>query len=440
MGGTGVALADPFSVSRVNPASYVGLLHTCFEAGGVVSNRRYETETASSNGRRTDLLGLTIGVPFGRGKWGMALGVNPVSNVGYELTDKGSVSEGAVEYVYSGSGGLNRAFIGAGLMVWQNNDTLNKGGKLSAGANLDYLFGTVEESRKAYYPAGAGYYNTSVTSTVVMRSPMASAGLQYSSDLIGSERAKARVRGHKEKLAARDKREEMDWLNAGKDLKDRKALRVSKREGEALRFRLGLSAELPANLAGHYTQLVNSFVLTATGIEFPFDTAQWIDGEKGSVYMPVLIGLGVSVYNSHWMVTAEHRLRDWTQLRIDVEGFEQRTTYASSTTSALGASYRPAGDFGGGLFARTTYRAGVRWAQDYLVVGGTQLSQIGASFGMSFPLMASSTRSRFNIGVELGERGTTANGLIRERFADVYIGLTLTPDLREQWFRKRRIE
>ncbi|MEO8588927.1 MAG: hypothetical protein ABI432_06150 [Flavobacteriales bacterium] len=440
MGGTGIALADPFSVSRINPASYVGLLHTSFEAGGLVRNVRYDSETVSSNGRRSDLLGLTVGVPFGRGKWGMALGVNPVSHVGYELTDHGSVVDGTVTYQYTGSGGLNRAFIGLGRMVWQSNDTLNKGTKLTVGANLDYLFGTVEESRKAIYPASGGYYNSNVSSTVVMRAPMASAGLQFTSDLISRDRARARVRAHNERLVAKDKRDEMDWLNAGKELKDRKALKLSKREGEALRFRLGVSAELPANLTGHYTQLANSYVLTASGVEYPFDTAHFVDGANGTVFMPVLLGLGVSVYNSHWMVTAEHRRRDWSQLRVDVEGFDQPSTLATSSSSALGASFRPAGDFGGGFFKRTIYRAGVRWAEDYLVVEGTQLSQWGASLGMSLPLMASSTRSRLNIGVELGERGTLANGLIRERYADVYIGLTLTPDLREQWFRKSRIE
>jgi hypothetical protein len=78
--------------------------------------------------------------------------------------------------------------------------------------------------------------------------------------------------------------------------------------------------------------------------------------------------------------------------------------------------------------------------EDYLVVKNTQLDEIGMSFGMSLPVMGSSTRSRLNIGAELGERGSLENGLLRERFADVYIGISITPDLREQWFKKRRIE
>src|SRR5690349_10382915 len=56
MGGVGVALADPFSVSRVNPASYCSLMHTSFEAGGVWRNAHYDTEMVSSKGQRSDLL------------------------------------------------------------------------------------------------------------------------------------------------------------------------------------------------------------------------------------------------------------------------------------------------------------------------------------------------------------------------------------------------
>ena len=52
----------------------------------------------------------------------------------------------------------------------------------------------------------------------------------------------------------------------------------------------------------------------------------------------------------------------------------------------------------------------------------------------------SQTAPRFNIGAELGQRGTTANGALQERFVDVFVGITITPELRENWFRKRRID
>jgi hypothetical protein len=59
---------------------------------------------------------------------------------------------------------------------------------------------------------------------------------------------------------------------------------------------------------------------------------------------------------------------------------------------------------------------------------------------VSLPLMANTTRSRLNIGGEFGERGTLENGLLRERYATLLVGITITPDLREGWFKKRRID
>jgi hypothetical protein len=118
----------------------------------------------------------------------------------------------------------------------------------------------------------------------------------------------------------------------------------------------------------------------------------------------------------------------------------RRNDLADLSQLAFGASYRPAGDIGGSFWERTIYRAGIRYLNDYLVVDGQQLSQIGISFGMSLPVMGSSTRSRLNFGMELGERGERSNGLLRERYADLFVGIAITPDLREQWFKKRRIE
>ena len=82
----------------------------------------------------------------------------------------------------------------------------------------------------------------------------------------------------------------------------------------------------------------------------------------------------------------------------------------------------------------------MRYSNDYRVVHGVQLQEIGMGFGIALPVMANATRSRVNFGVELAERGTADQGLLRERSINVFIGVTITPDVREQWFKKRRLE
>ncbi|MBK7383462.1 MAG: hypothetical protein IPI81_09005 [Flavobacteriales bacterium] len=440
MGGTGVALADPYSVSRVNPASYPHLVHTVFETGLVVRNLRFETSAVESTGRNTRYQGLTLGIPFGRGKWGLAMGLQPTSNVGYTLNEAVTVEGGTTTFQYTGTGGLNRAFFGLGRVIWQRSDSLSRGGRLSVGANFDYLFGTIDNTRKAYYPAGSGYYNSTITSSLVVRSPMGTVGIQYVDDLIGVERAQARMRARIERLQARDRHLENEWLNSGKEPADRKPVRLPKRTPGPLRFRIGLSMELPASLKARNTSVAHNFSLSSTGVEFPRDTAFLIDGAQGRLELPPEIGFGFALFNKHWMVTADLRRRDWSKSEVNVEGYDQRSTLVAGTSYTIGASFRPAGEEGGSFVERTIYRAGVRYMDDYISVKGTPLTQAGVSFGVALPLMGSRTRSRLNLGAEIGQRGTTSDGLLLERYTNIMVGVSITPEFTEPWFRKRRIE
>ena len=216
--------------------------------------------------------------------------------------------------------------------------------------------------------------------------------------------------------------------------------RRTREEDDHWRFIVGAFAELASSLEADNTSLVNSFVLGGTGVEFPRDTVAFVDGASGSVRLPLAYGLGGSIFNEKWLVSLEYRRRDWNSLRVDVEGYQLPEELGASVSYALGAQFRPGGARAKTFLERTLFRAGVLYQEDYLRVQGQQLGKIGTTFGLSLPLLNSSTRSRFNLGVELGERGTMEGDRIRERYADIYIGFTITPDIREVWFRKRRIQ
>ena len=435
MGGVSIGLNDPFSVIHANPASYISLRLPAFETGLVSRALRFELGEASANGNRTEMLGLSLGIPIGRGsflqgasqranRWALALGVHPVSDVGYSISESAPLEGyGDLRFEYSGDGGLTRAFLGAALTLWQNNDTIEKGSRLSIGANLNYLFGHIEETRKAYYPISSNSYNTSVSTSLIVRSPTVNSSIQFSGDLIPLVKVKERL----------DRR----WAAVSET---DSVVQRTRRAAEPLRYSIALAAELPASLAAERTELVNSFVVGSFGVEFPYDTVRFQDGAKGTAELPLMIGAGFSIYNSRWTLALDHRRRDWSQYVVRVDDQELRSELVTHAIYALGASFRPAGNGGGSLFERTTYRAGVRYAQDYRIVVGTQLQEIGMGFGMSLPLMNRTTRSRINFGVEARERGTTEGGLLRERSINFFVGITITPDVREQWFKKRRLE
>ncbi|MBK6343255.1 MAG: hypothetical protein IPF41_11870 [Flavobacteriales bacterium] len=439
LGGLAVTVADPFSVARANPATYSLLHHTSYEMGATIRWTRMTIGDESGRGRSTRLLGFSLGVPFAKGRWGMALGLQPFSTVAYKFEDRQQVDGGTLHNEYTGSGGVNRAYIGFGRALWQRRDSTGLRSKLSAGANFEFLFGTVDATRKAYYPLGSGYYHSSVVSSLVLRAPTGTLGLMQSGQLVTMAGAEKRLKERLAHLAAKDKRDEMDWLNAGRDLAERKPKKAPKLRREALRWRAGVGVDLPAWFTAQHSSLATSFRLSGT-VENPIDTAQRIDGAFGTLSLPFGLAAGFGIENSRWALAAELHHRDWSALRSDVEGYALRTDLVAATTYAIGASFRPAGQQGGSFLKRTTYRAGARYTQDPIALRDQAISQFGMSFGCSLPIAGASTRSRINLAVEHGQRGTTAEGLLSERYTNLHIGITITPDLREQWFKKRRID
>ena len=75
-----------------------------------------------------------------------------------------------------------------------------------------------------------------------------------------------------------------------------------------------------------------------------------------------------------------------------------------------------------------------------VVVNSIPLDETGMSFGVSLPLggfySAANVAgySNLNLGIELGERGVNTDGLVRERFWTIRIGLSLN----DLWFIKRQ--
>lgn len=57
-----------------------------------------------------------------------------------------STGEGDVRYIYTGDGGLNKAFFGLAHAWESKRDSLGNGWRVSAGANYNHLFGQLVES------------------------------------------------------------------------------------------------------------------------------------------------------------------------------------------------------------------------------------------------------------------------------------------------------
>lgn len=83
---------------------------------------------------------------------------------------------------------------------------------------------------------------------------------------------------------------------------------------------------------------------------------------------------------------------------------------------------------------RVVYRAGARYENTGINVRGEDINEFGISFGVGLPV--GRMYSNINLGFELGSRGTTSNGLLKENFFNTFISLSLN----DKWFEKRYID
>lgn len=398
-GGTGLALTEPFSLSYGNPASYAALGRPVFEAGFKAATTRSTNELGRSERNSADLTGFSIGVPFGNGRWGIGLGLTPISDVDYSTSKTVPTADGDVQFNYTGGGGLDRAFFGLGRsLLRQHSDSLgNAGMTLLLGAEFNFLFGSTEQTRDAIYPASDGFSNTRAFSNLVLRAPTASASIMWQGDLT----------------------------------------RKLNKDDDNWRWGIGLSADLPTGVNARYSNFISTFV-PINGTDVFRDSVSFTEGSKGRIDLPVGIGVGIGAQDAHWAITAEYRTRDWSATRVDVPGYALEAGLNPSTTIALGATYQPKDE--GALFRRTVYRAGLRSTEGPVEVRGEVLRTTAATAGISLPLNAVQTNSWLHVGFEVGERGTTSAGLVKEQYATLWLGLTFTPWRGERWFTKPKIQ
>ena len=86
-------------------------------------------------------------------------------------------------------------------------------------------------------------------------------------------------------------------------------------------------------------------------------------------------------------------------------------------------------------FSRVTYRYGAFFEKGNLYINNTNIDKYGIAFGGSFPFQKSNINrlSSRDLGIEIGQRGTLKNNLIRENFLNFTIGINFA----NKWFEKQ---
>ncbi|MCI2229047.1 hypothetical protein MC378_07700 [Polaribacter sp. MSW13] len=381
MGGIGVAFSHYKYLNFTNPAALADLRYTTYSFGMLNNDLTVDNGVAKQNVTSTSLSYGAIAFPIGK-KAGFSVGIQPVSSVGYSLSDPDPDVDPTQITVYSGSGGVNRFYGSFGIKVTK---------EFSLGIEGDFSFGNVDNNitNQRIDVALATKYHENLN----VRGGSVKIGTQYQKEL-------------KNKLT----------INAGATLKLGNSLNVT---GNEYLYSLSFSGagEIPRD------------TISATSIKGSYDLP-----------MKTTLGFGLGKFDK-WYAGFEYE----NQNAIENVGFLNNTTtaykYGKSNRISLGGFYLPKINSISSYWERVTYRAGVRFQKTGLLVDGSgtgtnfnSINDFGISFGLGLPLKQ---LTNINAGFEFGKRGTTNNNLLQENYFNFRLSLSLT-DI--NWFIKRKID
>jgi len=178
---------------------------------------------------------------------------------------------------------------------------------------------------------------------------------------------------------------------------------------------------------------LSSILVSSSGVVIPIDVREE-NLEPNEVTFPSQLTFGAGIGSpKRWFIGAQYT-------NVKNSNFEDpelnfgTVQYLDSNKYRFGGFFIPRYNSFTSYWQRVVYRAGFRYEETGVNVRGEDINEYGISFGVGLPI--GKLFSNFNIGFELGSRGTKANGLVKENFFNTFISLSLN----DRWFEKRYID
>ncbi len=386
MGGIGYGLRTNKLINYLNPAAInkQDSLSFLFDFGGELQNYYISSSEQSTAANSFNLDHIAFSFPIWK-KMAAAVAVMPYSHVGYDIsreeTDPDVIVEtGSTQYSYVGEGGLNQFIVSFASGI---------GERLSVGVHGQYIFGSIDRYYNIYFGSSAIHpiYNTS-------------------------------------------------------------SLKAS-----SYAFTLGAQYELPINkdyqaVLGATYQFRNNMKVDRTDFTYitssiGTDTIRFQEQPNARLLVPSSLGLGFSIQKQNkWLAGFDYTYQDWRSASFDAPSSGQLNFKATPSHSFRGGfEYIPNMYDIRYFMRRISYRAGLYYEKTYMqftnsTTGHTnQIKDYGVTFGVGVPLGRYS-HNAVNIGAEIGQRGTTNDGLLRE----FYWKVSLSISLYDIWFVKPRYD
>ena len=192
-----------------------------------------------------------------------------------------------------------------------------------------------------------------------------------------------------------------------------------------------LSFGLTANNNSTLRAKRSNIVETISGpYEIVKDTASNVV-EWGEVTLPNYISTGLMYRDGEkWLLIADYSMQNWADYTLLGESDD----LSNSMRLSGGLQYTPEFNSVTKYYKRMQYRLGAAYSNTPLTLNDTQLKEMSVSFGFGIPVKKS--RTKYDVSLTLGQRGTTDNSLIKEQF--VKFGLSVSYD--GIWFVKRKYD
>ncbi|MBL1410942.1 porin family protein [Sphingobacterium faecale] len=361
-----------------NPASYSAFSRTILEAGLYGNATELSRTGVKDNTADFAFSHLAIGIPLSQRFGGLAFGLMPYSDVGYNGISRKKEGDLTYDVSSKGEGGVNKAFFGYGISPIKG---------ISIGANVGFLFGELTDIKLVSFPQDPYMLNAQRNETRLIRGATVDYGIQYS---------------------------------------------------KAISRKLNLTVGYMGSLNNTITSKTTSSIKRTEASSdpdyqnIPLDTVSSVAGLSRKVNLPLKHTLGFTLSKGYnWMVGADVKYADWSNFQTRANEPKLGKNYGF----AVGGQIKP-DPTSVKYWNIVDYRLGFRYDQTPLQYNNKNIDDMAVTVGLGLPLPETNfglTFSRINISAEFGQRGSLSNNLIRERYINLNLGFTLN----DTWFRRR---
>ena len=382
MGGVGVATRNRRFINYLNPAAVTARDSLSFMAdfGLSQSNNVYKQGDLRSAHNTFNIYNFVMSFPIYRSSAFM-VGITPFSDTGYDFssieTDPDIIGQtGNISYDSYGTGSVYKVFAGAGVTLWK---------RLSLGAEAIYYFGNLDKVTNMDY-SNSSYRSVNSGNDLMIRGTTGKFGLQYEQKLGGD-----------------------------------------------VSMIIGATYRLSTSMKG------NSINYRYAKQDSVTDTLKYQEGDlrKAGLKFADELGVGISVKGGEkWTAEFNYFRSDWRNSGFDSNsGFSVKSdneTFTSTVSQSFRAGFEivPNRNDIRYYLRKCAYRAGVYYDQSYYKLNGNNVNSMGITLGVTLPVFR--LYNGLTLGVDLGQRASTRNNMIRERYATFMIGF----NIHDIWFQK----